>query len=1081
MLRVLHVQIRRQPALALVRLAGFAPASPASKFSTFWEEVADAERKRLQASKQASRDRPRKQTTKRAEASQAPSADNFKHSEDEVELLLRDHTSSWSESSGIVTRSRPDVDDDALCRIREIQPENPGPQEIETATMPFVQSHLMAQLLSSPSAGAVLSLCASKKNAQSGAEEDTLAEFALALQLLGRLTAGSQRKQILKDRRLGNVLAVLGEAAGRLEPWALTSALRGISRLGEGGSGGSALGSCGLALVEASRARLGELTLEQAAVQLQSLCSSPTLLGSKAGAKLKTSLVEQLESGSKEIKPRVAAALVAPLVRLRAAGSLQLADALATQVTEGADELQVSELAAAASGFVALRVISQRLLERTEKSLQQNIHLCTPRAVVQFCAALIHRDSVSELESFKDFLMPAARSFILDFGPRDICTVAEAFTRVTAAEPEFLADLAHSLQPKVSKMGAHEVSVATTIFAPVAYAVPELLPAVCGRALTLADEFSPRQLAHTLRGLAVNSCSDTALLAALRTRATRLAQVIYGTNAVDMLMALSEAECLDRAVLDALLGSVSRNLLRISAQDCIAVLTSLARLPSELQSAVPSELPDNLLEAIRQRGYGPWRLELEAVVNLLESLHDLRLEDESLLELVCERLPAALTLAEYCSLQMLVRLIKCLVELPPRSRLHVRMHLHRRHKFQSALKVHLARHLARRLDLQSEVEVARAVAQLGFEDGTSQEWLDRLVGLAEPQLEDLPPAVSCELSWTLAELNWKIDWNRRLVQRFLAERYGAEASRPKAALEPGPLLRLAWAVAVLNERLPLPLLEELRQALGGALPSDWMGEGLKQLQAVVLHWQLDGQAQAESCPSALSDWLQLARECPRPELFAPQQPPRPERRQKRLASKEYAHERWLTVGLSQLRIPHQSGAVVACHRAAIVFRQQKQLIDVLGLADVSAPAGRTLGSAELRRRQFMQLGWAVHGVALRDLYEAVLGGSVRLFLTKLMSNFDPGAARRGSFRSSVLLDAMAETPRSSNRKRDEAKPRGTWEAEAEADVETEEDSERLRPLDPRIVLQVRTAKAAAAVFTHRRTAGQETEPPRPAT
>ena len=54
--------------------------------------------------------------------------------------------------------------------------------------------------------------------------------------------------------------------------------------------------------------------------------------------------------------------------------------------------------------------------------------------------------------------MPAARSFLLDFGPRDLCTLAESFAKATAAETDFIVDLADTLKSKVTDMGPHEVS-----------------------------------------------------------------------------------------------------------------------------------------------------------------------------------------------------------------------------------------------------------------------------------------------------------------------------------------------------------------------------------------------------------------------------------------------------------------------------------------------------------------------------------------------------------------------------------------------------------------------------------------------
>ena len=65
--------------------------------------------------------------------------------------------------------------------------------------------------------------------------------------------------------------------------------------------------------------------------------------------------------------------------------------------------------------------------------------------------------------------------------------------KASCRDPDFLADLAESLEPKVADMAAHEVSVAFQVFAPVAYAVPKLLPQVTRKSLDLASELSPKQ------------------------------------------------------------------------------------------------------------------------------------------------------------------------------------------------------------------------------------------------------------------------------------------------------------------------------------------------------------------------------------------------------------------------------------------------------------------------------------------------------------------------------------------------------------------------------------------------------------
>lgn len=306
--------------------------------------------------------------------------------------------------------------------------------------------------------------------------------------------------------------------------------------------------------------------------------------------------------------------------------------------------------------------------------------------------------------------------------------------------------------------------------------------------------------------------------------------------------------------------------------------------------------------------------------------------------------------------------------------------------------------------------------------------------------------------------------------------------RPQAT----SLLRFAWALTVLNEEVPNVLFIELHSLLGGSLPSDWSGNGMRQLQEVALQRGLTQQAsrtqtssqaydsqpdlvqrKEAELPTEVAEWLALALEAPREDLYAAQQPPRAQRRRRGVGAKPYSYEQWLSVALSQLRIPHQAGGIVACHRAAVVFRQEKHVIDVLDLQDLTAPAGRVTGSAELRRRQLMTLGWAVHSVTLRELYDAVKTGSTRFLVSKLLSSFNPGAARRASFASSVL-----QTPKVRNLQILPSRARHTRGGDMD-DVlqELSDDDDRdkdslsgsLRKLDARAVLHQRALQAAEAV------------------
>ncbi|CAJ1369218.1 unnamed protein product [Effrenium voratum] len=217
----------------------------------------------------------------------------------------------------------------------------------------------------------------------------------------------------------------------------------------------------------------------------------------------------------------------------------------------------------------------------------------------------------------------------------------------------------------------------------------------------------------------------------------------------------------------------------------------------------------------------------------------------------------------------------------------------------------------------------------------------------------------------------------------------------------------------------------------------------------------DADNQCFELPSEVEQWLDLALEVPREDQYVRQQPRKAERHQKQIAAARYSYETWLTVTLSQLRLPHQAQKVVGCHRVPIAFNKQLQLIDVLNLEDLTAPASRITGAAELRRRQLMQLGWAIHGIRLSELYEAARTGTLRLVVSKLVSCLDATAAQAGFAEPALRRKApkvrLLNQPLRSRQDKKEL-----------AELSDEEEWGSLPRRDPRAVLHERARQAAKA-------------------
>lgn len=967
----------------------------------FWEEVREGRIKRRELARDVYLEK-----NKAREAARP----------DRRERALRKEEPDLSPVSG----ASPDLAADEGSEIRELTPAVASSEF--RPPFPREPSVGCSELLECKSPGALLHRTEAATLALAAGDTSRLDEVALAAQLFGQWSGGWQRARVCRDKRYENLLDTLVLHGKDLDSEQLVGALWGVVRVGKPHT-------CAEEFLALCGVHLPQMSAEQAAVVMQCMVSSQALSISKVALGLQDELLAVLRVRINQLEPNTAAGVLVSCARMKVADR-DLFTALAEHVGKSGSQVHVSDMAAASASLARLRVTNMRLRLSAQSCVKRQVHLCTPRSIVQFCSSLSESE---DIEVFRDYIAPTVRSFVNDFSSRDLCTIAESFLKVRVSDSDFLSDLGHSLHAKVSDMDAHDISVALTVFKPISYAVPTLFSSMAGRARDIIGDFSPRQLSRTFRGLAASQCRDEVLISSLRTRVVDLSRVLYGTNATDVLVALSETGGLTSEALTALLYAIGRSLDSMPARDYIAVLHVVGGLPPSLQDVVPGDFADDVLQALHQRGRHDWRSELDDVTHLLEAMAKLGKEDEVLLELVCRHLPRALKRSD-CSLEALLRLMTALADLPPRSHTQIRTHLHRRPRLQGAFWHCLTAQIAKNLDAASAVEVAFACASLGYENQYTQSWLDRVVSTIDASEVPLTSEVTCRLCWALAELSWQIDWARATAIAFANHRYGTgamldssaglegadhgdkdfdrgslEAPHQLAHADPvsaDSLLRLAWALTVFNEEVPVPLLVELHAAFDGFIPCDAGGTGLRFLQVIELQREIARRSANDSTPPLpqdVAEWLSLALEVPRTDLHTTVSP-RARRLKQKLSAKVYPYEHWLSAALAQLHLPHKTGHVIAAYRVGASFPRQKHLIDVTGLHDLSAPAGRVLGGAELRSRQLMQLGWVVHSVKLRDLYDATRGGTLRLLVSKMLSSFDPNAARSGSFQSSVIKE-----------------------------------------------------------------------------
>ncbi|PHJ24579.1 kynurenine 3-monooxygenase and-related flavoprotein monooxygenase family protein, partial [Cystoisospora suis] len=221
------------------------------------------------------------------------------------------------------------------------------------------------------------------------------------------------------------------------------------------------------------------------------------------------------------------------------------------------------------------------------------------------------------------------------------------------------------------------------------------------------------------------------------------------------------------------------------------------------------------------------------------------------------------------------------------------------------------------------------------------------------------------------------------------------------------LLKVAFAAVVLGEEeFIVPLLEETAALLNGALPAD-----LLNAQQVCLHVQ-DLMVPAPPYISpALREWMETVLAAPRFDVFH-------ENTQKfrtndaRLRVKDFNYDNWITEPLVQMRIPHKKTFVMRnIYRVSAAFPLERHLIDVLTFQDLLCPSNRPSGTAELRQRQLSLLGWTVHSVHLRSLYNALTSGNLRFVVASIASAVSEEALRYVTFRENEAESRELTSPK----------------------------------------------------------------------
>uniref|UniRef100_A0A0G4IFM4 RNA-editing substrate-binding complex 6 protein domain-containing protein n=1 Tax=Chromera velia CCMP2878 TaxID=1169474 RepID=A0A0G4IFM4_9ALVE len=724
----------------------------------------------------------------------------------------------------------------------------------------------------------------------------------------------------------------------------------------------------------------------------------------------------------------------------------ELFSLLARQATSLGNELDMGELASISWAFARLAFTDRKLFEFTRKALVRRASECSPKDVVQLAWSMARLKEADE-EVFKYTITPLVRASIGEFEVRDLSTVAWAYSHAGIRDSDLFGDIGAALLPRVREFTPHDIATVSLAFADSRTPHKGILSALKRRAIELAHTFSPLQLAKSVYGFGVSGITDAKLFHALCDQILERRAAVRPENAVQILAGLQEIEYLEHPVVPVLLEMCRERLHSIFAEDCVQLLWVLSKI-DEMKR--PRDLAELLISQIIQR-LRTWRcFEASNVADLFEALHDLRIDDQNIVQEVCQKLAPIIRAAPKTDFLRVLGAIACM---NGDDRLLVRVHLHRRPKLQMALMEKLRQLAGLHSDLQSLSVLAYACARVGFEDEATSRIHDAIRDKMTSGSEKPSVATLCYLLWTFTELNVTQDWTKSLLRSFLEERYSrskeegegtgrqrhrgevlhdgegivevdAEDDTLARRLLPGDteggnlLMRVAWACVVHGEwRHLVDLIEEAVGAFDGTLPRE-----LLMAQQVGLQLRLEaeiqkqyavptdgrdggGKGSTEQTGPTFSDlsadareWMTVVLECPRQDVYVWKGGAKFRHMKKGgVRVRDYNFDKWLSECLLTMRIPHKSSDVVAnIYRISVSFPLEGQCIDVLNFDDILAPSCRPLASAELRQRQLALLGWGVHSVHLRDLYNSMEDHTIRVFVAKIVSNFLPDAARFAS-------------------------------------------------------------------------------------
>ena len=789
-------------------------------------------------------------------------------------------------------------------------------------------------ILRARSVGRVLAICSEEE-----LQRMDLVNLITAVHRIAKLYEGSH-SALAGNPRFEKLLTIVSEQIDVLQPRGIVHLVWSLASLQCWPNWANDL------MFQRCKENCSSFTGRDLSVLLGSLVKVTKLAPLRECKQLQEVLVGQLHQRLPELTTSVDLACAAAALSRLQVRDERLFVAMAQQAHPILEEFSMSDITSLLWAFAALNFTHSELCEGIRSLLRQQAETCSPKELTQIAWALSRLQEADE-ELLTETIAPVVRSKFLDFEvPRDLCTLAFAFSNVRVFDAGIFNDFAHTLTSKVRLMNAHDVSSIVAAFAGIEYAHKALFKALTKHTKAIMPTFTPLQLARTIHGFGTAGVEDPSLYKGLFRQTLKQRQLLHASNIVEILIGLAEAEYVPEGMGE-FLRDAPQLLKFLDAAECIHALHALSRLNVDA-----NELILELLKTTRSRAQGWWRFQLHEMADLVEAMVTLKLDDALLLNICAGQLPRLLS--KSLDSAAFLRLWGALAELPPNVRETVQERLHKSQRLRDAVSSCLC----------TAVEGIQAVSHSD--------------NLAAARAASQLLCASTSLSWDAVPIPELISLTEKMLKHDMLWQEG-----------PGqhwwPLL--AWALAELgHEDLARPLVrsclqnlvaldEEGKQRVAAAVVCLGFHEDFIGARAILNEERRNDIDTPDVHSQMWVEWLEVEIALMGPAL--PHCEVRP-------AGKGSLHDHAddISNALIELSVAHEAQVFISVHRAQALLPGQVALL-VQSPRDLTI-SDRQLGSARARSRQLTALGWTCKELHFKEVEKALAFGDLKDLLTSVL-------------------------------------------------------------------------------------------------